>query len=364
MRHGTKGSLLVLAVLSAALPSFIGCGVPAAPQAPSLHLPEPVTDLTAIRFGNNVHLHWTMPKRTTDKIELKGKQQTHICRRVAGGPCDTAGDLAYAPESQADFIDHLPNALFSGQPWLITYTVELRNHRGKTAGPSNPAYTASGLSPTPAAGFTAQVLADGVLMRWRPTQDLSSLIRIERTLVPKPGVPAESSSDAERLRAELPPAQTLEVTYERDPGEAFDKDAAYDSTYRYVAQRIAVMTVSGHKIELASAPSETITVDTRDIFPPAMPGGLVAVASPDEHAIDLSWTPNTENDLAGYVVYRREAASSAPAARISPDQPVASPAFRDTTAKPGVRYAYAVSAVDQDHNESARSRETEETLPQ
>jgi hypothetical protein len=166
------------------------------------------------------------------------------------------------------------------------------------------------------------------------------------------------------MGAEVPPVQTLEVAYEHDPARSFDKDAAFDQTYRYVAQRIAVATLSGHKVEIASAPSETITIETRDIFPPAVPRGLLAVASPDEHAIDLSWTPNTENDLAGYIVFRREATSTATATRISPEQPVGGPAFRDSTAKPGVRYAYSVSAVDQDHNESAHSQETEETLPQ
>jgi hypothetical protein len=372
MRHGTRAIILILAALTAALPSLTGCGVPAAPQPPSLYFPEPVTDLTAVRSGNEVHLHWTMPKRTTDKIELKGDQQAHICRRVAGGPCETAGDVAFAPQAQADFTDHLPADLTSGNQWLITYTVELRNHRGHTAGPSNPAYVFSGVAPTPVAGFAAQVRADGVLLQWQPAQDASSLIRIQRTLVPKtpvsktatPSTPSKSDSDSELMGAQAPPVQTLEVAYVHDPTHAFDKDAAFDQTYRYVAQRIAVATLSGHTVEIASAPSQIVGIETRDIFPPAIPRGLLAVASPDEHAIDLSWTPNTENDLAGYIVFRREAASTAPATRISPEEPVGGPAFRDSTAKPGVRYAYSVIAVDQDHNESGRSQETEETLPQ
>ncbi|HEX3438587.1 MAG TPA: hypothetical protein VHT24_17590, partial [Pseudacidobacterium sp.] len=249
---------------------------------------------------------------------------------------------------------------------MITYTVELNNRRGHNAGPSNPAYSASGAAPSPAIGFTVKVRTEGVLLHWQPTQDASGLIRIQRTIVPHPGASAKPTSESQLRGAAAPPQQTLEVSFtpKQDPGRAFDKDAAFNQIYRYVAQRIAVVELSGRKIEVASIPSETVAVDTRDIFPPAVPTGLTAVASPDEHAINLLWSPNTENDLAGYIVYRREASSSAAPVRISPEQPVVGPAFLDTTARPGVRYAYSVSAIDQDHNESPRSPEVEETLPQ
>src|SRR5271170_8189264 len=123
--------------LTAVLPFLVACGMVAPPQPPSLYLPQPATDLTATRTGNEVHLHWTMPKRATDRVFLEGDQAAHICRSIANSPCDPAGDAKYAPEAQADFTDHLPAALTTGQPQLITYTVELCNRRGKTAGPSN-----------------------------------------------------------------------------------------------------------------------------------------------------------------------------------------------------------------------------------
>jgi hypothetical protein len=346
------------------------CGTPGPPQPPSLHLPQPPTDLTAARSGNEVHLHWTMPKRSTDRVLLKGDQNAHICRSIAKGACESAGDAKYAPLAAADFTDHLPAALTSGSPQLITYTVELRNARGRTAGPSNPAYSASGVALTKPASFRSAIRADGVVLDWQPAPDGSTLIRIQRTLIPKPGSSQKSASkpDSASMRqgAEVPLVQTLEVPYaaQHDPAHAFDKDAAYDQVYRYTAQRVTTLTLDGHKIEIASDPSDAFTLNTRDIFPPVVPSGLIAVASPDEHVIDLSWSPNTESDLAGYVVYRREAGSSAAPVRVSPDQPVATPAFRDANARPGTRYAYSVSAVDQDHNESARSQETEEALPQ
>jgi hypothetical protein len=352
--------------LTAVLPFLVACGMVAPPQPPSLYLPQPATNLTATRTGNDVHLHWTMPKRATDRVLLKGDQDAHICRSIAGSPCESAGDAKYAPEAQADFTDHLPAALIIGQPQLITYTVELRNRRELAAGPSNSAWSASGPAPAPVATFAADIRSEGVLLHWQPAQDASTLIRIERTLVIKTGAAPKESSALLRKGAEAPAQQTLEVGYElqHDPAHAYDKDAAFDQEYRYMAQRIQTLNLGGHTIEIASEPSTVVTLNTRDIFPPAVPTGLVAVASPEEHAIDLSWSPNTENDLAGYVVYRRDAGSSAAPTRISPAQPIAGPAFRDATAVPGRKYAYSVSAVDQDKNESQRCPETEESLPQ
>src|SRR6202012_1728273 len=92
------------------------CGMVAPPQPPSLHLPQPSTDLTATRIGNDVHLHWTMPKRSTDRVLLTGDQDAHICRSLANGSCDPAGDAKFAPEKVADFSDHLPAELTSGPP--------------------------------------------------------------------------------------------------------------------------------------------------------------------------------------------------------------------------------------------------------
>jgi len=104
-----------------------------------------------------------------------------------------------------------------------------------------------------------------------------------------------------------------------------------------------------------------VNVDTKDVFPPKPPQQVVAVAT--EGAVDLSWAANTEPDLAGYIVYRSDSGSNPE--RISPPgAPLIAPAFRDTSAKAGHTYRYSVSAVDTNGNESSRSTDAEETLPQ
>ena len=105
----------------------------------------------------------------------------------------------------------------------------------------------------------------------------------------------------------------------------------------------------------------------KNTFPPHPPTGLEAIpggATAADRSIDLSWTPNTDPDLAGYNVYRQDidakGAAAGTAARLN-TIPVAGPAYRDQTAVPGRRYAYHVTAVDTAGNESAPSADVQET---
>lgn len=348
---------LRLAAAALVTPLFLlaGCGLVAAPQPPSLKLPRPVSDLAAQRTGDQVTLRWTMPKRATDKVLLAGEQKIQICRRMDSGPCTIAGTLLAAPDKPATFTDQLPAALTSGAPQPLVYTMELQNRSGHTAGPSNTAITADGPAPPSIANLQAHAQPDGIVLTWTP-ETAPATIRIERKLADKTA-PQKSSS-----ASSTPADQTLEFSGP-DEGRVLDRDAALDHTYTYTAQRIARLTLQDKPIEVASAPSDAVTVDARDLFPPATPSGLQAVADPDAGAIDLSWQPDTEADLAGYTVYRREAGTTAAPARISPPaQP--EPSFRNTTAQPGHTYEYSVSATDRDGNESPRSAEVEESLPQ
>jgi len=95
-------------------------------------------------------------------------------------------------------------------------------------------------------------------------------------------------------------------------------------------------------VAIESDPPEPACVTPKDIFPPAAPKGLQAVAAPD--AIRLSWDANTEADLAGYLVLRGEA----PGATLQPitPQPIPDPAYIDKAVTPGVVYVYAVIALD------------------
>ena len=88
-------------------------------------------------------------------------------------------------------------------------------------------------------------------------------------------------------------------------------------------QRVRRVDVDGKTLELAGELSQPLDVDAKDVFPPEVPAGLAAVAAAGENGagpgIDLSWQPDSEADLAGYFVYRRE--GDGEWQRISPQTP-------------------------------------------
>ena len=97
-----------------------------------------------------------------------------------------------------------------------------------------------------------------------------------------------------------------------------------------------------------------------DIFPPARPAQPAAVAAAG--AVSLIWDPNTETDLGGYLVLRREVGNDTLALLTA--VPILEARLRDATATPGTRYRYSVVAVDNRMpvpNMSAESLPVEET---
>ena len=352
---------VLLAILAACL--SIGCGAPGAPQPPSLNLPAPVLNLSAVRIGNSVHLAWLMPTRTTDHVTLQHPVKVQVCRALENGPCANLASLLLAPGKEGAYTDELPADLTQGSDRLLRYEVVLNNHAGKSAGPSNIAYSAAGVGPPAVTGLTGQVRGDGVLLSWQPAAEpeRSLSYRIERLQLTGP-----ASNDAPKspLAPAVPAAaQTLVVRGKdgQDPGHAIDTSALFNQRYRYVLERVATLAVSGQSVEVQGLPSDAVVVATTDVFPPAVPQGLVAVADAAAGAIDLSWSPDSDSDLAAYHVYRRDTHGDVPAQRIASVGVETS--YRDAGVQPEHTYAYSVSAVDQSGNESKRSPEVEETLP-
>lgn len=112
-------------------------------------------------------------------------------------------------------------------------------------------------------------------------------------------------------------------------------------------------------VSLESNPTTPVCLTPRDTFAPAAPKGLSIVAG--SGTMNLAWDANTESDMAGYVVLRGEA----PGDTLQPltPAPITATSYEDKTVKPGVRYAYAIVAVDKTSppNRSTPSARVEET---
>ena len=99
-------------------------------------------------------------------------------------------------------------------------------------------------------------------------------------------------------------------------------------------------------VDMDQAPEDT---------PPFEPLGLRGLAGQD--SVLLIWRPNTEQDLAGYNVYRAET-SGGPYTKVN-NSLVSDNSFVDRTVTNEITYYYVISAVDVDDNESRYSSEIE-----
>jgi hypothetical protein len=363
-----------------------GCASPGHPSAPSLQVPRQATDLYASRSGDQVHLHWTTPGRTTDGIALTPPISAEICRsstppaltspRTATA-CAVVQNLSVRP-GPSDATDTLPPALATGAPAILIYQVQLKGSLGKNAGPSSPAYTASGTAPPPIASLRATDTKAGALLEWTPQPAVSQTVELSRTIVSSPAAPAGASAPTRvpnpfraKTQTSSPPSSVTGPAVTRlaagsaDSGGVLDRTAELGASYEYTAQRILTLIFATRTVELRSAPSAPVALTLRDVFPPNPPAGLVATPGPG--SIDLSWEPGTEPRIAGYRVYRAEASRAAAAGEawslLTPDL-LNAPAYRDLTASPGHPYRYRVTALDTIGNESSPSNTASETGPQ
>lgn len=371
--HGRGLSMLGAMSLCAAT---LGCGLAASPQPPSLHLPTPVHDLTAVRTGKHVTLHWETPKETTDRLRIHTPVRLRICRAVIGGSCESVATLSAAPGKPTDYEDTLPAALTRGRLRAMSYEIFGLNQHGRSAGPSNAAATLAGEAPPPVEDFSAAVVERGVILHWKPLPALmqNTSIHLQRKLLSTPEAGRNSRAAGELPPISEPVEQALRVpprAVRAGAGMALDTSAEFNRKYEYVAIRICRAKIGTQWIRVAGRPSTPVVIFTRDTFPPAAPTGLAAVPVPASlnHGmpeVDLSWSANTEPDLAQYFVYRRDVSLQMTAARIAPKSasaPVVAPAFRDTAVQPGHTYAYSVVAVDNAGNRSPHSAEAVVTVP-
>lgn len=236
------------------------------------------------------------------------------------------------------------------------------------AAPTTPSAPSAAPSETPS--YAARIYTvRGVTKRGRPGAPST---RVELPLVTPPAAPpavAATSTEKAVVLTWAPPAADGAITYSiykvggSDPITSapasegkYERAGVEFGTEECFVLR-AVQKVAGIDVESDLSPPACVT--PRDTFPPAAPKGLSVVAGTG--TINLGWDANTEADLAGYVVLRGEA----PGDTLLPltPAPITGTSYEDKTARPGVRYAYAIVAVDKASppNRSAPSARVEET---
>lgn len=334
------------------------------PLPPSLDLPNPPSDLRANRKGDKVTLQWTVPTQTTDRQTVRALGATRICRGLDPAPKECGTEVSeMAPSTpsksatqkvQASYVDSLPVELERDHPLeFATYAVDVLNTRGRSAGLSKPARVPLAPTLAPPRNFAWEVTAQGVVLTWAGDSPASAASRFRYVYRIY-----RRAEDGQRglVVGELPVTGAAKMVFN-------DANIEWEQTYYYRAN-VTTMAVAegGAEVQVEGDDTAEIKVFAHDVFPPAVPAELQAVYSGpgQQRFIDLIWAPVADMDLAGYNVYGHEAGT--PAVKLN-SEVIRTPAYRDSSVRPGKTYFYSVSAVDVRGNESARSEEASESVP-
>ena len=386
---------LKICVLSALCLILASCAQTGPPLPPSLELPKPPTDLRAIRKGNRVTLIWSEPTFTTDHQSVRYLGPTLICRvsqsemttcttqvAIVPPPATTPQPkpqknsqhhVQQAPQFETYVDTVLSGALSENPSSEFTYAVEVLNRNARGAGLSNRVEVPAITTLAPPNDLAAALNEDGVNLTWTsaaapPTQQgLEYRYRIYRRnegpLDGNSNQQTKSTNKKEEGKKEKRDAIVAEVPV-GPAGETHLLDSiAWENTYRYWVTAVTIITKADTQVQVEGDDSNQVQVIAHDIFPPAIPGGLQAVYSGEgqKSFIDLIWAPVPSTDLAGYNIYRGE--DGREAVKLN-SEPVRTPSYRDIAVAPGKSYTYSVSAIDVRGNESKKSEDTSESIPQ
>jgi hypothetical protein len=359
---------------------LFGCASPGLPTARHPIVPMPVGDLTARQVGDTVILNFTLPTASTDQQPLMDIPSVEVYRNEAQATAP-APNARVKNKSTPRLVDTIPSE-----------TIDQYRRNGRIEFPdkldsselSNPSGAALIYTVRTSVSRKASVDSNAIAIRVYPppptVQDLRITLTETALVLEWSAVPQAASSGTPAgfgiYRAEVDPttaeAATLnpsqakllapeQVLAQTTSTEYRDTTFQFGHTYLYRVR--AVEQFGAARVE--SADSTPVVLMAKDIFPPVAPQDVeaVAVATTKESpaSVELTWTINTEPDLAGYNVYRSEDAQT-PGQKLNSELLLV-PTFRDMSVAPGKSYFYRVRAVDQSGNESPLSSPVEAQVP-
>lgn len=359
------------ALVALILAASFGCGKKGVPRPPQWVRPKTVEGLRAGQRGDAVVLSLTPPKTRTDGSPF----EQAVTLRLTLVP-ETAPILPKhaGRRSQAPVLSRRPGAVswvVPGEDWPIyvsgprleipiklsslelagrrdektlagrqvSFVAEVQEGKRWRSAVAGPVALTLCDPPPPPSGVEARPAPAGILVWWSAPAAPSQPVQVYR-------------AEGDAAFGERPYRTLAEGT-----ASFLDETAAAGIEYRYQVR--AGRAEDPNRCESGS--SDEAAAARIDLFPPARPVGLAAAA--EESLIRLFWTPGTETDIAGYLVYRSDGRDG-PFRLLTP-APIPATTYADTDVARGKRYTYVVSAVDtaQPPNESGWSEPAEEALP-
>jgi hypothetical protein len=351
---------ICLTALTAAVAAGLSCGKRKPPLPPVERVPQRA-EMNGFQRGSKILLSWKMPARNAKEDDLLHIERIEVYRLaeplssplnmteaefssravvIASVPVDD-DDFAFKTMTYADALE------FATQPVRLRYAVRFVNKSGQRAAFSN------FLVVEPAAG-----IADNPReLKLAPSQEAIKLdwdapaANVDGTTpVNLIGYNVYRSEDKDK------PARLLTKT----PISATNYDDIFfdfDKTYFYFVRAVSIGT-NAEPVE--SGETAVVEITPKDTFAPKAPEGLTVAAS--TNSVAIFFAVNTENDIAGYTVYRSEN-KDAPLGewqKLTPEL-IKTNTFQDTTAVNGKQYFYYVTATDLRGNVSEPSGIVSET---
>lgn len=294
---------------------------------PALNITNPIRDLRVVEYGDRLIADFTIPPLTTEGLVVKRLGDVQLVIGVGANPFDTnqwAARAATFPvkafqtgPGQAD----VPAADWVGKQVVIG--VRVINPKGRSSDWSN-LVSLNVIPPVPSpANVTPHSAEQGARITWTGS---GTTFRVFRR---GPG---------DKEPALVGTAEKLEY---------IDATAQFGTAYEYRVQAV--------QDQAESAISSAASITPRDEFPPVVPAGLTVVVGAG--TVELVWERNTEADLKGYRIYR--STGDGPLERLA--DLVDTPTYSDKQIELGKKYKYAISAIDQNGNESKTCSPVEAT---
>lgn len=332
MRSGGAWAVMVISLAAA------GCGYVGDPLPPALNIPERVVDLRAVQRGDRLIVVGTVSPMTTDKLVMKGLPPVELyAGRRGEGEFSTerwahgAEVVTQEPGAEAEVVVELPVAKWvEGEVVLGVRTV---GPTGKRSAWSNLVSVWVVKELGRPEGLRGSATEAGVFLQWEA------------------GEGPEGRSW--RVYRKGPEGEEFALLGKAGEASWLDRGIEYGRRYSYFVQAVA----AAGDGEAESEPGRVLTVEPRDTFPPAVPAGLTVIAG--VNTIELAWERNAEADFAAYQIWRSEGEGEF--TRVG--DPVSVLSFSDTGLVSGRRYKYALTAIDQAGNESAKCEAVEITAP-
>lgn len=303
------------ALLAVVALSSVACGKRGDPLPPLPRYPQPVSGIVLSQRGHEVVLQAVAPRLTAAGAPL-GVFEVEVLRADAGGDIEKLAKPVRVRVAPGETFTQAWPLPIAGTNVRVAVRGVNRGQRGQLA-EAMLLVTEPPKAPT---ALSAALDSGGVVLQWTLVGNARVYRRPQDGRYGAPLVPNPLTS----------PYRDATVT----PGQSFC----------YVVRALA-----GAQGLSESEPSTEACVGVRDVFPPAPPAGVAALAAGG--VVDVSWSPSAEPDLAHYRVYR---ASDAGPERLA-ELPPAETRYRDDKASVGVAYTYTVTAVDANGNESAPS---------